>query len=419
MDIWNNMLKKTIVPNDNLSNLQEYLLSDRPSSFRLNKAIDLASNEHIISFVSQYIKERGLASSYALNRSCFKIIDRSVVLILQSKETSLQDLNETVKRHFESFPETQQIIDEKSLFQEMKDAAEGKKWSGDHLITPPNMSALGQLTHQLQRSIEDGYWEMNEKADAFMCSLTLGDYKDFDYESFIYQLSRGIECEDTINNFIPYLQKEAKYRASRYSGMSKDFMNVLNLDHMIHYYEAEVLRLIQWAKIGNIDDMVQVFCGEMTFRHPIQYSNLDSSKSNFYPLFLSYMTHPYCLLRSDMAINKLYTKLLEYVHQCQDRLCENLGYGKKNDILEYNNISTAAFYLFGAYRLGIDRFDSSVIEQSMSFLQVNQLENGSFLSFEKYGNLSHEVNAIIAHALWISETFGWERSLRRLTNYSS
>ncbi|MBN2285971.1 MAG: hypothetical protein JXI43_05950, partial [Tissierellales bacterium] len=146
-------------------------------------------------------------------------------------------------------------------------------------------------------------------------------------------------------------------------------------------------------------------------------SSIDSSKSNFCSLFLSYVTHPYCLLRSDVAINKLYAKLLEYVHQCQDRLCENLGYGEMNDFHEYNNISTAAFYLFGAYRLGVDRFDSSVLEQSMSFLKVNQLENGSFLSLEKYGKLSHEVNAIIAHVLWISETFGWERSLRRLTKY--
>ena len=344
------------------------LLPTYPKVFHLNREIDEVDNKPVSTFVKQYIEGHDLTHLYALNAACMEVIEESVRLIEYTDQDKTSELDDTVTLNLEPFPEIQTIIDDNTLIQELHEVTQGKHSSDEGLKTPPNMRALGHLSYVIQKTIEDGLWAMDEKAHAYMCSLTIGNYRNFDYESFIYQLSRGIDCEENLDNFIPYLQEDAKDRTSLYK--------------VLYFYEAEVLRLVQWAKIGNINEQIKEFCKNITLKFPMKFNLGNPDDKYNYDLFVSYIVQPFALLRSDLAIDYLNEILTKYIYACQDILCDNFGLPVNLDadeMYQYAKIKTATCYVFGAYRLGIDKFDNHIIRESTNYIQAQQLPDASFL----------------------------------------
>ena len=236
---------------------------------------------------------------------------------------------------------------------------------------------------------------MRKLTHAYMCSLTLGNYRRFDYEAFTYQISREIQCDDAINNFIPYLQKEA-------SGRGDILMQR-------YCYEAEVLRLIQWAEIGNISEYVRDFCKTITINHPQSVGN------DFHDTVWKYIKTPFALFRSDLALNYLKDQLSKYLFACQVWLQNTSQRNEYSDdpVFHVAKMAISAIYLFGAYRLNVNDYDKDLLANAASYLQTHQLPDSSFIIEANHLWVSLELNAMVIHSLWISEAFGWKRTNQR------
>ena len=403
MDIWNALNIHVIPPYDGIC---EILLDT--TAFTLNRRIEIETSESLNNFLQDYYNKYDLAHLYALNKALYEIIEVTSCRVIDGyhMDESEDYFRQLVESELGYCDEISNIINLDELIHELWEVAEDKHWSSDGRIeTPKNMHILGDLSFHIQKRIENGPWELQEKTHAYMCSLTIGNYKRFDYESFTYQLSRGIECEETINNFIPYLQEDA-------SGIGFS-------DAIQHSYRAKVLRFIQWAEIGNIGEHVKSFCNSITIVHPKIENGLDN-------YLWDALDTPFGLFRSDFALGYLNKKLTEYLLSCQFWL-QNISkidsYNKELLHIDYDKelhlvkMVISASYLFGAYRMGADKFDKSVLEDSASYLQTYQLPDTTFIDVNSISFNCIELNAMIVHALWISEAHGWKRSIQRIYDW--
>ncbi len=394
MDIWNKMFEG-IQNQWGPCSLPIY-----PKVFDINRMLEQSHSQSLLSFIKEYlIKHDNLSYLYALNAACMEVIEESVRQIEYTGEESSQDLENIVAINLEPFPEIVSIIDIEALKKEISEVAEDNHWSDEGLVTPLNMCILGQLSYHIQKTLENSECNPLDKAHAYMCSLTIGNYRRFDYESFTYQLSRKVELNETINNFIPYLQQEASNRESLYA--------------VRNWYEAEVLRLIQWTDIGNIGEQVKEFCNSIQINHPTPIN------SDFDESVWKYLNVPFALFRSDFALRSLHDKLVKYLYACQLWLqnCPLEAPEGTTDLLHLSKMMISAIYLFGVYRLGINEYDNATIEDAGSYLQTYQLPDAAFFheSFPYFNYL--ELNAMAAHALWISEAHGWKRSVQRICDW--
>lgn len=377
-----------------------------PDFLIFDKDVDGAPDKSISAFIAKYLEEHDLAHFYALNRVCFDLIENLVGLIDIAGEDLSIDFEDTIAENVELCPEIRSIINENALIHELHKVAETKHTSKERCEIPPNMYALGQLSYELHKTIENGSWQMEEKAHAYLCSLTIGNYKHFDYESFVYQLSRGIDCEDTIDNFIPYLQEEAKSRN-------------YHCDYQI-WYEAEVLRLIQWAEIGNLNEYVKEFCNNISFVNQFSSILKDCPEGKILNYMSFFLRPPFALLRSDLALQLLNTKLKKYIYVCQKFLQDDIEHAKSlfdNVTCHQFKLTISACYVFGAYRLGIDQFDLNTVKNSTSYLQAYQYSDASFAPSEYRPYYNCLLCSMVIHALWISKAFGWKRTVRRTLKF--
>ena len=398
MDTWKIFLEKES------NKFGPYNLLNSNTVFDINKTHKAPLDQSITKFIEEYLSQYNLAHLYALNAACMRTIESSVINYMFNFSRKRHQNEETINSNFGNFEEVESIIDVNRLLKELYEINSGKYNSDYGIVLPPNVKTLGQLSYQIQKTIESDRWNKNEKAHAYMCSLTIGNYKLFDYESFTYQLSRNIANEETIDNFIPFLQEDADDATSSYK--------------VRHTYSAEVLRLIEWAKIGNISMQIKEFCEPIDFFPPDQFSfqSTDDEEEIFDALYW-YLNPPYSYFRSNLALEYLREPLTSYLLSCQSWLHNCFNRDNKtficNSWLNAAIVTQSTCYVFGAYRLGINKFDKALIKDATAYLQACQSSNGIFSPKDSFDYSSYELNAMIIHALWISDAFGWERSARR------
>ena len=209
MDIWNAISAEIGSP------VGPCGICSNPYVLHLNRTLRHEKSKSITIFLDEYLSKYDLAHLYALNAACFAVIESTVPLIILDIYESEDDFREIVESELSYFSEIKSIVNVQELIHELWQVANGEYWSDGKLNTPENMKKLGRLSFDLQKWIENSSWDFSEMTHAYMCSLTLGNYRRFDYESFTYQISREIQCDDAINNFIPYLQKDASGRGGK------------------------------------------------------------------------------------------------------------------------------------------------------------------------------------------------------------
>jgi len=389
MDIWNAVNREVASP------VGPCGIGSNPTVLHLNRQIKQKTVPLINDFLDEYIAKHDLAQVYALSSACFEVIESVVPLFSHVLVESASDFSEIIGAELDCFEDIERVLDATRLAEELWEVANGEHWSQTGLETPDNMSKLGQLSYELQKRIEDGPWDLSEKTHAYMCSLTIGNYKKFDYESFTYQISRGVQCDQTINNFIPYLQGEASGREA------------LWVQRQFHV--AEVLRLIQWAEIGNISEYVRGFCDTVEIHHP------QPVDEDFYDSVSKCLNTPFTLFRSDLALEYLKDELTRYLFACQVWLEKARLKNEYSDdpLFHLARMTISAVYLFGAYRIGAGDFDKGTIERAGSYLQTYQQPDASFIGEQESPWMYLELNGMIVHALRISEAFGWRRTIKR------
>ena len=402
MDTWKILLK---------GNEDSY---EEPKLFEINSTVYAPFKDNVTKFIEVFLSKHGLVHLYALNTACMTVLETAAHEFQFNREKIIDIVYKTIKDNIELFNKIEKVIDYAELNDDLEKLTSEKE--SLNALSPNGILAIAQLSYQIQKTIESDRWSMDDKAMAYICSLTKGNVCKFDHESFVYQLSRGIDCNESINNFIPFIQEGTDHN---------------ELKRFEYHYKAGFIRFLHKAGIGNINNKAKTYLKSIRIKSPYIlfdefYSQeaIDSDKifidydSCFYQDIPDFMITPFPLFRIDAVTESLKKKLYDYILKCQKWLPHYIHLDQsiydQNPELETACISIAACYLFGTYRLGRSNFDTKTISDSTAFLLNHQLKDGSFFPFDSFGL---ELNAQVIHALWTSNIFGCKRAINRATHW--